>query len=414
MGKPILKVRDLVFAAEQLEAENSTEKERNTAGVVLRSRFRGSTISDFSEETLKRAARNKGVVYFEDRSWNDFSHFLNLEEFRAKIAGFVAHEPGHYIALKHILTPTPTGTTSSYMKLDSLTRSRELLGPVDGIEMKALFKSQLIRNVGFQFANAARSSFGQGEGFYLFVNEDENSEFARALAYLRRFRKLVDLLGDPNKEVQDGADLSSGGEASRAPARSGILNAKDFVGSSPLKYVRQRELKLKATLVDKFGAVVVRDLALWLESELGCELDRQHMASTNEQIGGECGIIAATAAADFVRQTSTDIAPFSVSQAAISEKQEWIKRASAKNRRKRGLNDYWANRDTNVTHWLDGAEVSTQWHVGRSSLRYVTHHTHTQVARLVHRELRAKGPAKPSDDSELEAHDICLGECVVV
>ena len=410
MGKPVLKVRDLVFAADQLETENSTEKERNTAGVVLRSRFRGSTISDFSEETLKRA-----VVYFEDRSWNDFSHFfLNLEEFRAKIAGFVAHEPGHYIALKHILTPTPTGTTSSYMKLGSLTRSRELLGPVDGIEMKALFKSQLIRNVGFQFTNAARSSFGQGEGFYLFVNEDENSEFARALAYLRRFRKLVDLLRDPNKEVQDGADLSSGGEASRAPARSGILNAKDFFGSSPLKCVRQRELKLKATVVEKIGAVVVRDLALWLESELGCELDRQHMASTNEQIGGECGIIAATAAADFVRQTSTDIAPFSVSQAAISEKQEWLKRAYAKKRRKRGLNGYWANRDTDVAHWFDGAEVSTQWHVGRSSLRYVTHHTHTQVARLVHRELRAKGPAKPSDESELEAHDICLGECVVV
>ena len=146
LGSPVLKVRDMVTAATQLEQEHSSSNTTtNNNGVVLKSRFRGSTFADFSEDTLKRAARNKNLHYFESLEWEQFAGFLDREYYRKRIAGFVRHEPGHYVALQQNVTATPTGSTSEYFRICSMGPSTTNIGSVGGMKMRACFNGQRLR-----------------------------------------------------------------------------------------------------------------------------------------------------------------------------------------------------------------------------------------------------------------------------
>ena len=111
-------------------------------------------------------------------------------------------------------------------------------------------------------------------------------------------------------------------------------------------------------IVDRFGASECEKLADWLEQVLGAEVDRTRMSPCG-QVGGECGVIAAAALAEYLHKLTLDIEAPPLTHDKIIDAYEYLKM-------KRSPHDpAWHARETRPsvpgakppTHWLCGLEI---------------------------------------------------------
>jgi hypothetical protein len=127
--------RDFVRAAEKAEASDSNPERQylnNGSGLVRCSKYPGSTDCNFSSSVLREAAAAKGIVVIDRGCWLEMMQGVLSHEGDEEnpgpartIAGFVVHQPSHWVAYRRLERVPANEHTSAqpsrFFKIDSLS-----------------------------------------------------------------------------------------------------------------------------------------------------------------------------------------------------------------------------------------------------------------------------------------------------
>ena len=131
----------------------------------------------------------------------------------------------------------------------------------------------------------------------------------------------------------------------------------------------RRRYQLSVKFVDRYGHAVTSQLGTWLRTSIGADVSMEYVTGTNEQVGFECGYIAACATAlAVVHGLEANFRMAAVGQGVNIERDNACLTSWANEVFERCPNDKtaketqarWERRrasSAGTTHWLDGVEI---------------------------------------------------------